>query len=273
MLAGKAALVTGSSRGIGRAVAVKLAKNGAHVVINGRSRKAVDWTVSYIRSNGGRAVPCVGDIRDHRFANTFINVAVEEFGGVDIIVNNAGFVWDSAIQNTTDEQWNTILDLHLGAPFRILRAAQPIISEAAKKEATDGNFITCRKVVNVSSIAGVMGNAGQVNYSSAKAGISGLTKTLSKEWGRYNVTVNSVAFGLIGTRTSVPLSSGATMDVNGKTVAVGVDTERLALMNRLISLGRIGTVDEAAGAVWLFCSPESDYVTGETIICSGGLHI
>lgn len=273
ILDGKAALVSGSSRGIGRAAAIKLANAGARVVVNGTDKIAVDRTVRDICDNGGHAIACEGDVRDTRFAETFVDAAVQEFGGVDIIVNNAGFVWDSVIQKMTDEQWHTILDVHLGAPFRILRAAQPIISAAVKREVAEGSVRPCRKVVNVSSISGLTGSAGQVNYSSAKAGLSGLTKTLSKEWGRYNVTVNCVAFGLIETRTSVSLSDGDTIEMDGRRLSVGLNPQVLTVMKNQIPLGRVGSVEEAAGAVYLFCSPESDYITGETIMCSGGLQM
>ena len=130
-----------------------------------------------------------------------------------------------------------------------------------------------RKVVNISSVSGVNGNAGQANYSSAKAGIMGLTKALAKEWGRYNVTVNAVAFGLIQTRLTQPLQGGesGTIDVQGRTVKVGVQGERLAALNQMIPLGRGGTPEEAAGAVYLFCSPDSDYVSGQTLVVNGGM--
>lgn len=270
-LDGRTALVSGSSRGIGRAVAIKLASADACVVVNGTHEAEVNATVADICASGGNAVPCVGDVRRPDFGEHFVETAVKSFGGVDIIVNNAGFVWDSVIQKMTDEQWHAILDVHLGAPFRILRAAQRVISAAAKKEREEGGTRRCRKVVNVSSISGIAGNAGQVNYSAAKAGLSGLTRTLSKEWGRYNVTVNCVAFGLIETRTSVPLSNGNTIEVDGRTIAVGVNPEVFSDMKKMIPLGRLGTAEEAAGAVYMFCASESDYITGETILCSGGL--
>jgi 3-oxoacyl-[acyl-carrier protein] reductase len=203
-----------------------------------------------------------------------VQTAVDTFGGLDIIVNNAGYTWDSVIQKMTDEQWDTILDVHLKAPFRILRAAQPVISGLVKQAVAAGQPVPCRKVVNISSIAGLGGNAGQANYAAAKAGVTGLTKTLAKEWGRYNVTVNTVAFGLISTRlTQAPADGDATIAVQGRVIKVGVNPQLLATMEQMIPLGRAGTPAEAAGAVYLLCIPESDYVSAQTLICGGGFFV
>jgi 3-oxoacyl-[acyl-carrier protein] reductase len=208
-------------------------------------------------------------VRD--FGERFVSTAVDAFGGVDIIVNNAGFTWDNVIQKMTDEQWSTIIDVHLTAPFRILRAAQPVISASVKRERAAGVAVPTRKVVNISSVAGLDGNAGQSSYSSAKAGIIGLTKTLAKEWGRYNVTVNAVAFGVIQTRLTVGAAGSSTIDVQGREIKVGINPDALAAAEQMIALGRAGTPEEAAGAVYLLCTPESSYITGQTLICSGGL--
>jgi 3-oxoacyl-[acyl-carrier protein] reductase len=170
----------------------------------------------------------------------------------------------------TDEQWSTIIDVHLTAPFRILRAAQPVISAAVKKERAAGAVPT-RKVVNISSVAGLDGNAGQSSYSAAKAGIVGLTKTLAKEWGRYNVTVNAVAFGVIQTRLTVASDGASSIDVQGREIKVGINPDVLAAAEQMIPLGRAGSPNEAAGAVYLLCTPESSYITGQTLVCSGGL--
>lgn len=200
-----------------------------------------------------------------------MDTAVDGLGGLDIVVNNAGYTWDTVIQKMTDEQWDAILDVHLKAPFRILRAAQPVISTAVKQATRAGQPVPCRKVVNISSIAGLGGNAGQANYAAAKAGITGLTKTLAKEWGRYNVTVNTVAFGLVRTRlTEAPADGDATITVQGNTIQVGVNPDLLSTMEQMIPLGRAGTPVEAAGAVYLLCTPESDYVSAQTLICGGG---
>jgi 3-oxoacyl-[acyl-carrier protein] reductase len=202
-----------------------------------------------------------------------VNTALGAFGGLDIIVNNAGYTWDSVIQKMTDEQWDAIIDVHLKAPFRILRAAQPVISGLVSTAREAGEPLPCRKVVNISSIAGLGGNAGQANYAAAKAGVTGLTKTLAKEWGRYNVTVNTVAFGLIRTRLTQAASDGNTIDVDGRAIKVGVSPHLLGAMESMIPLGRAGTPAEAAGAVYLFCIPESDYVSAQTLICGGGFDI
>jgi len=269
-LDGRVALVTGSGRGIGREIALKLASEGAAVVVNDLDEAPAKETVAAIEEAGGRAVACVGSVTAEGFAERFVQTAVQEFGGLDIIVNNAGYTWDSVIQKMTDEQWDAILDVHLKAPFRILRAAQPVISAAAKAEKAQG-VVRCRKVVNISSLAGTGGNAGQANYAAAKAGVTGLTKALAKEWGRYNVTVNTVAFGFIKTRlTEATADGGGTIQVEGKEIAVGVNPALLSAMEQMIPLGRGGTPAEAAGAVYLFCIPESDYVSGQTLVCGGG---
>ena len=273
-LDGRVALVTGSGRGIGREIALKLASEGASIVVNDLDDGPAKETVAAIEAMDARAVACSGSVTEAGFAERFIQTAVEEFGGVDIIVNNAGYTWDSVVQKMTDEQWDAILDVHLKAPFKILRAAQPVISAAAKAEIAANGVARCRKVVNISSIAGLGGNPGQANYAAAKAGITGLTRTLSKEWGRYNVTVNTVAFGWIKTRlTEAPAHGGSTIEVEGKTIAVGVNPQLQAAMEATIPLGRGGEPAEAAGAVYLFCIPESDYISGETVTCGGGIRI
>jgi 3-oxoacyl-[acyl-carrier protein] reductase len=267
----KVALVSGSGRGIGAELALKLAREGARVVVNDLDPAAAEEIVGKIKAEGGQAVPCVGSVTDADFASRFVDTAVQTFGGLHIIVNNAGYTWDSVIQKTTDDQWDAILDVHLKAPFRILRAAQPVISAAAKAESDAGQRV-CRKVVNVSSIAGLVGNPGQSNYAAAKAGVIGLTKTLAKEWGRYNVTVNTVAFGLIRTRlTEAPADGSSTIDVQGRTIKVGVNPDLLAAAEQSIPLRRAGDPADGAGAIYLMCIPESDYVTGQTLVCDGGL--
>jgi 3-oxoacyl-[acyl-carrier protein] reductase len=269
-LDGKVAVVTGSGRGIGAQIARKLAGEGAAVVVNDLDEAPAKETVAAIEAAGGRAVACVGSVTDDGFAERFVGTATEAFAGLDIIVNNAGYTWDSVVQKMTDEQWDAVLDVHLKAPFRVLRAAQPVVSGLVRRAREAGEPVACRKVVNISSIAGLGGNAGQANYAAAKAGVTGLTKALAKEWGRYNVTVNTVAFGLVRTRLTETAAGAGTIDVAGREIRVGVNPDLLAAMERQIPLGRAGTPVEAAGAVYLLCIPESDYVSGQTLVCGGG---
>lgn len=263
-LSGKVAIVSGAGRGIGRAVALKLAREGAAVVVNDRDETPTRDTVSAIQTAGGRAAMCVGSVTDADFGERFVNTALESFGGLDIIVNNAGYTWDSVIQKMTDEQFQAIMDVHVTAPFRILRAASEPFRRFAKQEAAEGREVF-RKVVNISSVSGTGGNAGQVNYASAKAAVIGMTKALAKEWGRYRVNVNCVAFGFIRTAMTQPLAA----DGDRK---VGVPAELIEKLERdSIPLGRLGTPEEAADGVYLFCAPESNYISGQVITVGGGI--
>ena len=174
-LDGKIALVSGSGRGIGREIALKLASEGARIVVNDLDAKFAEETVAVIREAGSDAVACVGNVTDADFGDRFVKSAIDTFGGIDIIVNNAGYTWDNVIQKTTDEQWYAMMDVHMTAPFRILRAAADFIRHSAKREAEEGREVF-RKVVNVSSLVGVGGNAGQIGYGAAKAGVTGITR-------------------------------------------------------------------------------------------------
>jgi 3-oxoacyl-[acyl-carrier protein] reductase len=272
-LDGKIALVSGSGRGIGRAIALKLASEGARVVVNDLDRDPAEQTIADIKAAGGEAIACPGNVTAPDFAERFIKAAVDTYKGIDIIVNNAGYTWDSVIQKMTDEQWYAIIDCHLTAPFRILRAAQPVIRSLSKAEAEAGREVY-RKVVNISSVAGIGGNAGQTNYSVAKAGIIGMTKTLSKEWGRMRVNVNAVAYGFIRTRmTEVTADSNAKINIEGRDIKVGINPDLMKSMETQIPLGRAGTPEDAAGAVYMFCIPESNYISGQMLVCGGGLSL
>ncbi|HSW14077.1 MAG TPA: SDR family NAD(P)-dependent oxidoreductase [Solimonas sp.] len=269
-LEGKVALITGSGRGIGRATALKLAAEGARIVVNDLDEAPANEVVEEIRSLGGQAVACAGSVTDPAFAERFVNTAMESFQGLDIIVNNAGYTWDNIIQKMSDEQWEAMIACHLTAPFRILRAAQPAIKKLNTRDRDAGRRVV-RKVVNISSVAGLFGNAGQINYAAGKAGIVGMTMTLAKEWGRLDTTVNCVAFGFIETRLTVAAGLGATANIDGKEIKVGINPELKEAMERSIPLGRAGTPEDSAGAIYLFCCPESDYVSGQTLVCSGGV--
>jgi 3-oxoacyl-[acyl-carrier protein] reductase len=264
-LEGKSALVTGAARGIGRAIATQLAEAGARVMLNDLDARPLEETRDAL---GAHAL--AGDLTDAAFPDKLVAQTVSELGGLDIIVNNAGYTWDSVIQKTTDEQFQAMLDIHIVAPFRVLRAASGFIRETAKREAAEGRRVH-RKVVNITSIAATDGGAGQAGYSSGKAAVIGLTRTMAKEWGRYNVNVNAVGFGLIGTRLVQALTADSNIEIQGREIRVGVQQ---GVMDQVISaspLGRTGTPEEAAGAVMFFCSPLSDFVTGELLMCTGGM--
>ena len=265
-LEGKVAIVSGSGRGIGRAVALKLASEGARVVVNDKDAEPAEEAAAAIREAGGEAVVCAGSVTDDDFGDRFVQTALDSFGGLDIIVNNAGYTWDSVIQKMTDEQFRAILEVHVTAPFRILRAAAEPIRKFAKAEAAEGREVF-RKVVNISSVSGLGGNAGQINYAAGKAAVVGMTKTLSKEWGRYKVNVNCVAFGFIRTRMTAPIAG------DGETSRkVGVQPALIEhLEQNAIPLGRLGTPEEAADGVYLFCIPESNYISGQVITVGGGI--
>jgi 3-oxoacyl-[acyl-carrier protein] reductase len=259
-LQSKVALVTGAGRGIGRAIAQQLAAAGARVMVN-------DLDGDLLKDDP-HAFP--GDITDPAFPQQLVDRTVVQLGGLDIIVNNAGYTWDGVIQKTTDEQFQAMLDIHIVAPFRVLRAAAGFIRETAKREIAEGRRVH-RKVVNITSIAATDGGAGQAGYSSGKAAVIGLTRTMAKEWGRYNVNVNAVGFGLIGTRLIQPLTAESKIEVKGREIRVGVQPGVLDQVIAASPLGRAGTVEEAAGAVMFFCSPLSDFVTGEVLMCAGGM--
>jgi 3-oxoacyl-[acyl-carrier protein] reductase len=271
-LGGKAALVTGAARGIGRDISESLARAGASVLLADVDAAALDQTRSAIEQAGGTAATFAGDLTRADAPQQCVEALLRNYRAIDIVVNNAGYTWDSVIQKTTDEQFQAMLDIHVIAPFRLLRAASEFIRSQAKREKEEGRIVT-RKVVNITSISGTDGNAGQAGYASGKAAVIGLTKTLAKEWGRYNVTVNAVGFGLIDTRLIQPMDNPETaVTIGGRHVRVGMQaaTREAALSH--VPLGRLGTPQDAANAVFFFCSPLSDYITGEVLICGGGIH-
>lgn len=271
MLKDRVAIITGSGRGIGKAAAIMLATAGAKVVISDIDPEPAQQTVAEIEQAGGEAISYIGDVTGDDFAQNIINAAAEKWGAIHIIINNAGFTWDSMIHKMTDKQWDTIMNLHLKAPFRIIRAAKPWICDAAKKEIEQTGKAVARKIINISSISGTTGNAGQVNYSAAKAGMIGLTKTMSKEWGRYNVQCNAIAFGAIETRLSAPKEEGISVEKDGETISLGIPKQIREIATMMIPLGRLGTPQEAAGPILFLASSLSDYVSGEVITVSGGL--
>ena len=272
LLVGKSAIITGSGRGIGKAVATLFADHGASVVINDIDKEVAEATAREITEAGGRAVVCAGSVTDVEFPDRVVKTAAESFGGLDIIVNNASYTWDAVVQNMTDEQWYAMIDVHLTAPFRIIRAATPYMREVAKRETAEGRRVH-RKIINVSSTSGVAGNAGQVNYSAGKMGIVGVTKTMAREWGRFNINVNAVAYGFIETRLTQAKEKHLTIEREGKEVELGVPDAIRQMALNFTPLGRAGSPEEAAGPVLFLASSLSDYVTGAVVLVTGGSYV
>ena len=273
-LQGKTAIVTGSGRGVGEATARRLSAAGACVVVNDLDESEANACVAAINSSGGQAVACAGDVTAASFPERLIDTALETFGSIDIVVNNAGYIWNGAIQNHSDEQWQAMLDVHATAPFRILRALTPWLRETAKREQAERGTASVRKVVNVSSISGTTGAATQIAYSAGKAAVVGITRTLAKEWGRYNVTVNCVAFGHIDTRLTQSYSGEPpTISVGERDFRVGLNEQEIDASLQSSPLGRSGRPEDGAGAIYLLCLPESDFITGEVLTCSGGAQL
>ncbi len=270
-LTNRVALVTGAGRGIGRETAKLLAAEGARVVVNDIDQAASSETVREIADQGGQAIAWVGDLTDGQTPERLIQGTIEACGSLDILINNAGYVWNSAAHKHSDKQWQAMLDMHATVPFRLLRAYYPWLKQAVGEDRAAGREV-CRKVVNISSVSGTDGAPTQVAYSAAKAAVVGLTKTLAKEWGGLNVTVNCVAFGPIATRlTQTYEGEPPTINVAGQDYKVGLAKGQVEQMLPSIPLGRVGQPKDAAGAIFLFCIPESDFVTGQLLICSGGM--
>jgi 3-oxoacyl-[acyl-carrier protein] reductase len=266
LLDGKAAIVTGSARGIGRATAELFVAEGAKVLINDIDGDVAEQAASEIE---GETAVFAGDLTKEGVPDELIAKGVDAFGEVDILVNNAGYTWDGVIHRMTDEQFQAMLDIHTIVPFRIIRALAPYWREPAKQELGEGKEVF-RKIVNVTSISGTMGNAGQVNYSAAKAGIVGLTKTLAKEWGSFKINVNAVAFGFIETRLTQAKEAGEKIEVGGEEVELGIPEQTRAMAAMIIPLGRAAQPEEAAKPVLFLCSELSNYVHGQVLNVTGG---
>jgi 3-oxoacyl-[acyl-carrier protein] reductase len=271
LLEGKVGIITGGARGIGRASAELLAAHGARVVVSDIDAEPANETVERIRTAGGDAIATTGDVTSVDFAPRLIKTALDGFGQIDVIVNNAGYTWDGTIHKMTDAQWQAMLDVHLTAPFRIIRAAADYLREKAKCEKERNGRASARKIINISSTTGTRGNAGQVNYAAGKAGIVGVTKTLAKEWGQFNIQVNAVAFGFIETRLTQAKETGEHLRSESADIALGIPQANREIAFRMIPLGRGGTPEEAAGAVLFFSSSLSDYVSGQVLEVTGGL--
>jgi 3-oxoacyl-[acyl-carrier protein] reductase len=273
-LAGRCAIVTGAARGIGRATADLLAAHGARVLVSDLDGELAEEAARRIADEGGEAVFWAGDLTAPGGADAVVQAAADAFGRIDIIVNNAGYNRPGLVHRMSDDAFRAMLDIHLWVPFRIIRAAAPYLREPAKQEAERGEEVF-RKIVNVSSIVGTAGGPLEVNYAAGKAGIVGMTKSLAKEWGRFKVNVNAVAFGMIETRLNSAKTPDNVISVGGEPVMLGIadefrDAER-ARAPDVIPLGRWGTPVEAAGAVFFLCSPWSNYVHGQVLHVNGGL--
>jgi 3-oxoacyl-[acyl-carrier protein] reductase len=262
----KVAIVTGSARGIGRATAELLSEHGAKVLINDLDADLAEQAASELT---GETVVFGGDLTAPGAPDQLVKAAVDAWGRLDIIVNNAGYTVDGVIHTMTDDAFQKMLDIHTVVPFRIIRAAAPHLREPAKREREEGVEVF-RKIVNVSSVSGTMGNAGQANYAAGKAAVVGLTKTLAKEWGQFKVNVNAVAFGYIETRLTASKNESNTMEIGGQTVQLGIPDQMRAIAPMMIPLGRPGTPQEAAGGVFFLCSPWSNFVHGQVLNITGG---
>ena len=266
VLDGKVAIVTGSARGIGRATAELLSSQGAKVLINDLDGDVAEQTASEI---AGDTLVFGGDLTQPGVPDELVKKVIDEWGQVDILVNNAGYTLDAPIHKMSDEWFQRMLDIHTIVPFRMCRAVAPHMREPAKAEREEGREVF-RKIVNVSSISGTMGNAGQANYSAGKSGVVGLTKTLAKEWGQFKINVNAVAFGYIETRLTASKDSENTMEIGGEKVQLGIPDQLRGMAAMLIPLGRPGTPEEAAGGVFFLCSPWANYVHGQVLNITGG---
>ena len=262
----KVAIVTGSARGIGRATAELLSEHGAKVLINDLDVDVAHQTAGEIP---GETVVYGGDLTKPGAPDELVKTAIDAWGRLDIIVNNAGYTLDAPVHKMSDDWFAKMLDIHLVVPFRVIRAAAPHLREPAKAERDQGQEVF-RKIVNVSSVSGTMGNAGQANYSAGKAGVVGLTKTMAKEWGQFKINVNAVAFSYIETRLTASKDDSNVMEIDGKKVQLGIPDQLRGMASMLIPLGRPGTPQEAAGGVFFLCSPWSDYVHGQVLNVTGG---
>jgi 3-oxoacyl-[acyl-carrier protein] reductase len=245
-LTDRVAIVTGGSRGIGRAIALRLAKDGANVVVNYcNSAAAADEVVAQIRASGGGAIPVQADVRLVAQAEALIDAAKKAFGRIDILVNNAGTTRDTLIVRMSEEDWDVVIDTNLKGTFNCIKA----VSRQMMRQRYG-------RIVNITSVSGLGGNAGQANYASAKAGLIGLTKTVAKELGSRGITCNAIAPGFVPTDL---------------TASMPEDLVRLAVERT--PLGRMGTPEDMAAAVAFLVCEDADFVTGQVLAVDGGLAI
>jgi 3-oxoacyl-[acyl-carrier protein] reductase len=265
----RVAIVTGAGRGIGQQTARRLSAAGARVVVSDIDGEVARATV---QSLDGEGTVHAGDLTRTGVCEEAVAAAIEAWGRLDILVNNAGYAWDGPIHKVSDEQFQAMLDIHTIVPFRMLRAAAPHLREPAKRERNIGREVF-RKVVNVTSLAGMMGNAGQVPYAAAKGGVVGLTRALAKEWGPLRINVNAIAFGFIDTRLTAPVGTAGELVTGDRKLTLGIPEPARNAAEQLIPFGRSASPDEAARGVYFLCSPLSDYVHGQVLNVSGGLQM
>jgi 3-oxoacyl-[acyl-carrier protein] reductase len=262
----RVAVVTGAGRGIGRACALLLVREGAKVVINDVDPEpAAEAKAACDAITPGRTAVHLGSVTDSAATDALMQQAAETFGGLDILVNNAGITRDRMAHQMTDEWWDLVIGVNLTGTFNCIRSAARYMREAAKQEIdAAGQPAYCRKIVNFYSTAAIRGNPGQINYTAAKMGNVGITRTVAQEWGRFWINVNAVAPGFTNTRLTAPKQKGD---------ALGVPEEQRQTALSRIPMGRFGEPEDIANVVLFFCSPLSDYVTGQEINVSGGMQI
>lgn len=266
LLDGKAAIITGSARGIGRATAELFVAEGARVLINDIDGDVAEQAANEI---DGETAVFSGDLTAPGACDDLVKAGVDAFGAIDCVVNNAGYTWDGVVHRMTDEQFQAMLEIHTVVPFRVIRALAPHWREAAKAEREEGREVF-RKIVNISSVSGTMGNAGQANYSAAKAGVTGLTKTIAKEWGQFKVNCNAIAFGFVETRLTAAKEESGEIERGGEKIELGIPEQMRTMASMMIPLGRPAQPVEAAGPVLLLCSQYANYIHGQVINVTGG---
>ena len=257
-LDGKVAVITGSARGIGKADALLLAQEGASVVISDIDQDALVETAKEIEAVGGKVAWCVANVTKSEDTDRLMDTAVDKFGDLNILVNNAGMSRDALIHRMTDAQFDICLSISLKGTFNCIRSAAKYL----RKEGHGG------KIINISSVVGLMGNIGQVNYAAAKAGVIGITKTVAKEWAHFGVTCNAIAYGFVHTRLTAEKEEGE--EVSGE--KVGIPKKVRERMLQEIG-GKAMTAEDAAKLVLFLASPESDYITGHVLNASAGMYI
>lgn len=266
-LDGRVAIVSGAARGIGLATSKLIAAAGARVLMCDLDAEALAEAQRQVE---GETMTLALDLTGGNACEAVVQAALENWGDLHIVFNNAGYNWDAPLIDLADEQIQAMLDIHLIAPMRILRAAGRHFRAAAEREAAEGRTVY-RKVINSSSISGTMGNPNQANYNAAKAAVIGLTKGLAKEWGSWNVNVNAIAPGFIETRLTAVAEDAGSISVAGREVKLGITAEHRRQGVDEVPLRRPGTAEEVARMVLVLASSASDYVTGQVVSVTGGV--